>query len=87
MNVLFPMVVTAAVTHFEMSALNARALRNTAEVYVNAVDVEPEQEKKQRNPKLSENHKFVEQAIEQEEKVVEVGRTPFHVRHPTRDPL
>jgi len=25
LNVLFPMVVTAAVTHFEMSALNAAA--------------------------------------------------------------
>jgi hypothetical protein len=63
-----------------MSALKARALRNTAGVYVNAVDVVPEQEKK-RNPKLSENHKFVEQAIE------DVRRTFFHIRHPTRDPL
>jgi hypothetical protein len=54
--------------------------------YVNAVDVVPEQEKK-RNPKLSENHKLMEQAIEQEDKEVDVGRTVFHVRHRRRDPF
>ena len=29
----------------------------------------------------------MEQAIEQEDKEVEVGRTFFHIEHPTRDPL
>ena len=43
--------------------------------------------KKKRNPKLLENHKLMEQAIEQEDKEVEVGRTFFHIVHPTRDPL
>ena len=36
LNVLFSIVVTAAVPHFEMSALNAEASRNTEGVYVNA---------------------------------------------------
>ena len=36
LNVLFSIVVTAAVTHFEMFALNAEASRNTERVYVNA---------------------------------------------------
>ena len=69
-----------------MSVLNALALRNTVGVYVNAVDVEPEQEKK-RNPKLSENHKLGEQAIEQEDKEVKVERTSKHAHHLTCDPL
>jgi hypothetical protein len=41
------MVVTAAVIHFEMSALNAQAFLNAVEAYVNAVDVEPEKEETQ----------------------------------------
>ena len=53
MNVLLPMVVTLAVIHFEMSTLNAAALRNAAGAYVNAVDVDPT--KKKENKKLSEN--------------------------------
>jgi len=40
------MVVTAAVSHFEMSALNAEAYLNAVGVHVNAVDVEPEQGEK-----------------------------------------
>ena len=43
--------------------------------------------KKKRNPKLLENHKLMEQAIEQEGKEVEVGRTVFHARHPSCVPL
>ena len=43
--------------------------------------------RKKRNPKLSENHKLMEQAIEQEDKEVEVGRTMIHGRHPSRVPL
>ena len=58
LDVLYAMFVTRTVFHFEMSALNARAYRNAAGVYVNAVDVEPEHMKK-RNPKLSENHKLM----------------------------
>jgi len=50
LDVLAYMVVTRAVTHFEMSALNATAPVNAVGVYVNAVDVEPEQEKKK--PKI-----------------------------------
>ena len=34
MDVLLSMVVTAAVPHFEMSALNAEASRNTEGIYV-----------------------------------------------------
>jgi len=63
-----------------MSALNAPATMNAVGVYVNAVDVEPVQRKKE-NPKLSENHKLMAQAIEQEDKEVEVGRTFFQTRH------
>ena len=80
------MVVARAVSHFEMSTLNAAASANAVGVHVNAVAVEPEHKKK-RNPKLSENHKLMEQAIEQEDKEVEVGRTPFHGRHLSRVPL
>ena len=44
--------------------------------------------KKKRNSKLLENHnKLMEQAIEQEDKEVDVGRTSFHVCHPSRVPL
>ena len=42
---------------------------------------------KKENPKLLENHKLMEQAIEQEDREVDVGRTSFHVRHMTRVPL
>ena len=66
MNVLLLMVVTLAVIHFEMSTLNAAALKNAAGAYVNAVDVDPT--KKKENKKLSENHKLMEQAIEHEDK-------------------
>jgi len=41
------MVVTRAVSHFEMSALNAAASLNAVGAYVKAVDVEPEQEEKE----------------------------------------
>jgi len=40
------MDVTRAVSHFEMSALNAAARPNAVGVYVNAVDVEIEHKKK-----------------------------------------
>jgi len=46
-DVLHSMVVTRAVSHFEMSALNAAVLWNAVGVHVNAVAVEPEQEKKE----------------------------------------
>ena len=86
LNVLYPMSVTRAVSHFEISALNATALPNAVGVYVNAVDVEPKQEKN-RNPKLLENHTLIEQTIEQEDKEVDVGHTGLHGRHPSRVPL
>jgi hypothetical protein len=44
-NVLSRMVVTSAVSHFEMSALNALMLLNAVEV----VDVDPKQEKEKQN--------------------------------------
>ena len=44
-NVLSRMVVTSAVSHFEMSALNALMLLNAVEV----VDVDPKQEKENQN--------------------------------------
>ena len=47
MDVLYAMVVTRAVTHFEMSALNAAAPLNAVGEYVNAVDVEPVTRKKE----------------------------------------
>ena len=47
MDVLSYIVVTRPVSQFEMSALNAAACRNAVEVYVNAFDVDPEQEKKE----------------------------------------
>ncbi len=47
MDVPFSMVVTAAVSHFEMSALNAAAPLNAVGEYVNAVDVEPVTRKKE----------------------------------------
>jgi len=47
---------------------------------------EPEHKKK-RNPKLLENDKLMEKAIEQEDKEVDVERTANHGRHLTRDPL
>ena len=46
MNVLESMDVTAAVTHFETSALNAEAPLKAVGVYVNAVDVGRNKEKK-----------------------------------------
>ena len=70
-----------------MSALNAAADLNAAGVHVNAVAVEPEHKKK-RTPKIvREPQKLMEQAIEQEDKKVEVGRTVLHGRHLTRVPL
>ena len=45
------------------------------------------EKRKKRNTKLLENHKLMEQAIEQEDKQVEVGRTHKHGRHRSRDPL
>ena len=87
LDVLDSMAVTRAVSHFEMSALNAAAPLNAVGVHVNAVAVEPEHKKK-RNPKLSENHKkLMEQAIEQVDEEVEVGRTAVHGRHPSCVPL
>jgi hypothetical protein len=74
LDVLSFIVITRAVSHFEMSALNAAARENTVGAYVNAVAVEPEHKKK-RNPKLLENRKLMEQEIEQEDKEVDVGRT------------
>jgi len=41
----------------------------------------------QRNTYELERTDHMEQAIEQEDKEVEVGRTFFHIEHPTRDPL
>jgi len=84
LDVLSSISVTRPVTHFEMSALNAKAYSNAVGVCVNAVAVEPNKKEK-KPPKLSENHKFVEQSIEQEDE--EVGRTLLHVRHPSRVPL
>ena len=46
MNVLESMDVTAAVTHFETSALNAEAPLKAVGVYVNAVDVGRNKENK-----------------------------------------
>ena len=43
--------------------------------------------KKKRHPKLLERQKPMEQAIEQEDKEVEVGRTAIHAIHPSRVPL
>ena len=50
-NVLSRMVVTSAVSHFEMSALNALMLLNAVEV----VDVDPKQEK-EKNKIVREPH-------------------------------
>ena len=52
MDVLYSMVVTRAVFHFEMSALNASAYINAVGVHVNAVAVEPKHKKKKKNPKI-----------------------------------
>ena len=44
--------------------------------------------RKKEHPKLLENHKkLMEQAIEQENKQVEAGRTVLHGRHLSRVPL
>ena len=51
LDVLYSMVATRAVSHFEMSALNAAASENAVGVHVNAVEVEPEHKKK-RKPKI-----------------------------------
>ena len=85
-DVLPDMSVTRAVSHFEMSALNAGALRNAAGVHMKAVAVEPEQEKKKLKI-VRKPQKLMEQAIEQEGKEVEVGHTHIHGRHPSRVPL
>ena len=65
MDVLPSMFVTCAVSHFEMSDLNARACQNAVGVYVNTVDVEPERKKKEtQNCKRT---KLKEEAIDQED--------------------
>ena len=69
-----------------MSALNATASVNAAGGHVNAVAVEPKQEKKN-TQNCQRTTKLMEQAIEQEDKKVEVGRTSIHGRHLTRVPL
>jgi len=45
------------------------------------------EKKGKKKPKLSENHKLMEQSIEQEDKEVEVGRTSFHDHHRSRVPF
>jgi len=45
------------------------------------------EKKERKKPNLSENHKLMEQSIEQEDKEVDVGRTVFHVCHRRRDPF
>ena len=68
LDVLEYMLVTRAVSHFEMSALNAAAEENAVGVHVNAVAVEPEHKKK-RTPKIvREPQSSWEQAIEQKGK-------------------
>ena len=57
MDALISIVATRAVSHFEMSALNATAKRNAVGVHVNAVAVEPKHKKKE-HPKMLENHKL-----------------------------
>ena len=47
-DVLRNMVVTRAVSHFEMSLLNVTAPSNAVGVHVNAVAVEPEHKKKRK---------------------------------------
>ena len=49
LNVLFSIVVTAAVPHFEMSALNAEASRNTEGVCQCTVDVGRKRKTKEKN--------------------------------------
>ena len=86
LDVLYCMDVTRVVFHFEMSALNAAAYSNAVGVHVNAVTVEPEHKKK-RTPKIvREPQRSWEQAVDQEDKKVEVGRTLNHGRHPSRVP-
>ena len=69
-----------------MSALNAAASANAVGVHVNAVDVEPEQEKKK--PKIvREPQVHMEQTIEQEDKGMEVGRTLRQARHLGHNPI
>jgi hypothetical protein len=43
--------------------------------------------KRKKKRKLLENHKLMEQAIEQENKEVQDERTRFHGRHLSSDPL
>ena len=75
LDVLYRMSITRAVSHFEMSALNAASCSNAVGVHVNAVAVEPEHKKK--NPKLSENHKAHGTSTKQEGKEVEVLNVLF----------
>ena len=56
MNVLESMDVTAAVTHFETSALNAEAPLKAVGVYVNAVDVGRNKENKKGSIRESQSH-------------------------------
>ena len=51
LDVLYCMSVTRAVSHFEMSALNAAAPKNAVGVHVNVVAVEPDHKIK-RTPKI-----------------------------------
>ena len=68
LDVLNFIVVTRAVSHFEMSALNAAAESNAVGVHVNAVAVEPEEKKKRKLKIVKKPQKLMEQAIEQEDK-------------------
>ena len=68
MDVLLCMVVTRAVSHFEMSALNAAAEENAVGVHVNAVAVEPEHKKKKNTQNCQRTTTLMEQAIDQENK-------------------
>ena len=56
LNVLESMDVTAAVTHFEISALNAEAPLKAVGVYVNAVDVGRNKENKKGSIRESQSH-------------------------------
>ena len=76
LNVLFSIVVTAAMPHFEMFALNAEASRNTEGVYVNAqLMLAGNARQKKKKQKLL----GTEQTSEQEKKEVEGERTAVQV--------
>ena len=82
------MVVTLAVSHFEMSALNAAALKNAVGVYMSMQSqLNPNTRKKETQNCQRTTKSSWEQAVEQEGKEVEVVRTLTHGRHPSRVPL